>query len=386
MRVLYIHHNSATGGASNSLIILIRELKKKGIDVHVATPNGPVINKFRSVTNNIHIIDTPSQIQAVYGVSFPILRSLISTIFSNTNKQLKKIINEIKPDLVHLNEVGLITTAKCVKQMGIKVVMHVRVAVNPSFRIIYNLSTNYINKYVDHIICIDESASSSLNVKVKKTIVYNPLITINKKTNTIGDNETFTILFLSNFLVHKGIYDLINVAEELNNFNNIKFLIAGSNVKSNNFYDSFLGKFLVFFRLYPNIDKDVRNIKNNKNLKNIVFLGQIKNIKEQINKADLLLLPIHMNQPSRSIFEAGSHGVPSIISLKTKVEDVVQDGVNGYIVQEKKPSEISNAILKLNNDRSLLKKMGLNSFNKFNDLNSPIRSATDVINVYKILI
>ena len=67
MRVLYIHHNSATGGASNSLIILIRELKKKGIDVHVATPNGPVINKFRSVTNNIHIIDTPSQIQAVYG-------------------------------------------------------------------------------------------------------------------------------------------------------------------------------------------------------------------------------------------------------------------------------------------------------------------------------
>lgn len=385
MKVLYVHHNSGTGGASNSLIILIHQLKKKGICVHIATPKGPVVERFMAVTNNIHIIDTPSQIQAVYGVSFPIMRSLISTIKSNTNKQLKKIIYEVKPDLVHLNEVGLISAARYVKKKGIKVVLHVRVAINPSNKIIYKILTNYINKYVDHLICIDKSASRSLDVIVKKTTVYNPLISINKKPNSIGDKKTLTLLFLSNFLIHKGIYDLIKVAEKLKDFNNIKFLVAGSNVKSNKFYDSFLGQFLVFFRLYPNIEKDIKKIKKLKNLKNVTFLGQIKNIKDAINKTDLLILPIHMNQPSRSIFEAGSYGIPSILSLKTKIEDVVKHGLNGYIVDEKNLKQISNYVIKLNNNRSLLKKMGLNAFKKFNYLNDPSKSARDVLKIYKTI-
>ena len=92
-----------------------------------------------------------------------------------------------------------------------------------------------------------------------------------------------------------------------------------------------------------------------------------------------------MNQPSRSIFEAGSYGIPSILSLKTKIEDVVKHGLNGYIVDEKNLKQISNYVIKLNNNRSLLKKMGLNAFKKFNYLNDPAKSARDVLKIYKTI-
>ncbi|MFT4643640.1 MAG: glycosyltransferase involved in cell wall biosynthesis [Planctomycetota bacterium] len=386
MKILYVHHNPDTGGASNSLIILLRELKLKGVDVHVATPRGPVVDRFKEVTSNIHFIDIPSQIAAVYGVSFPILRSFRSTYRSNSNRQLKEIVGEVKPDLVHLNEVGLISSAKCIKKLGIKVVLHVRVAVNPSHKIIYAFAVRYINKYVDHVICIDKSAATTLKIQVKKTIIYNPLIAINKKYRPRGKTETLTILFLSNFLVHKGIYDVMKVAEELIEHQDISFLIAGSNVKSKEFYRSLVGRLVNFLKIYPNIEKDVHALKEEKKLQNVRFLGQVKNTKKYLKMTDVLLLPIRMNQPSRSIFEAGSFGIPSIISLKTKIEDVVEDGVNGYIVSENAPSDIAKVILKLNENRDLLEKMGKISFNKFNDLNNPERSATSVINVYKSLI
>ena len=115
---------------------------------------------------------------------------------------------------------------------------------------------------------------------------------------------------------------------------------------------------------------------------NIFLKYKTKYINTVLSKTDVILLPTFMNEPSRSIFEAGSLGIPSIIALKDKVEDVVEDNYNGIIIDENSPNQLTNAILKLSSDKDLRFKMGVNSFKRFNNLNNLETSATSVYGIY----
>ena len=89
-----------------------------------------------------------------------------------------------------------------------------------------------------------------------------------------------------------------------------------------------------------------------------------------------------MNEPSRSVFEAGIYGIPTIISLKDKIEDVVTDGFNGLIVEEKSPDQIADAVLKLYKDHDLRIQMGKNSRVRFMKNNDSKNSGNAVYKVY----
>jgi glycosyltransferase involved in cell wall biosynthesis len=79
-------------------------------------------------------------------------------------------------------------------------------------------------------------------------------------------------------------------------------------------------------------------------------------------------------------------GVPSIISLKDKVDDVVQDGVNGIIIPEKSPQALARAILNLAEDHEMRTRLGRNAQSHFTKLNNPQRSAKQVLDIYKRLL
>ena len=119
---------------------------------------------------------------------------------------------------------------------------------------------------------------------------------------------------------------------------------------------------------------------------NLLLLGQISDVSTVLSKTDIILLPTFMNEPSRSIFEAGSLGIPSIISLKDRVEDLVEDNYNGIIIDENSPNQLTNAILKLSSDKDLRFKMGVNSSKRFNKLNNLETSAASVFNTYTSVI
>ena len=213
-------------------------------------------------------------------------------------------------------------------------------------------------------------------------IVYNPLqpsAQILKKTNL---SSVTNCLFLANFLKHKGISVLIKTIIQLKEKNNIIFYVAGSNVRPKSFYKSLFGKLLHYFKIYPNYEKILKNVKLKYNLNNLVLLAQVSDINTALSKTDIILLPTFMNEPSRTIFEAGSLGIPSIIALKDKVQDVVEDNYNGIIIDENSPKQLTNAILKLSSDKNLRYKMGVNSSKRFNDLNNLETSVASVFNIY----
>lgn len=384
MKVLYIHHNPDKGGSAYSLRYLLEELPKD-IDVHVCSPRGEAFEGFKKVTNQLYPTSVPPILCTISGVKLIWLRLLLELPkIRRYNKEIEKILDKVKPDIVHLNEIALVSVAAFCKWKGYKVVMHARVVADHRYKWITCYVSRIINRSVDQTICIDGSVSHVLPKVKRKTIVYNPL-KINEVVPRKKTNETLNVFFLASFLKQKGIFDVLRTAIYLKDDPTIHFLIAGGNIKDTTFYKSPIGILLHVTRVYPNIQKIIEDSIRTNSLTNITLLGYVDNINEKLIDSDVLLLPTRMNEPSRSVFEAGIFGVPTIITLRDKIEDLVEDNVTGIILNEGDIKGIGCALKRLKKDSVLLKRMGESAKERYSILNNRSTSVSRVYAIYKSL-
>jgi glycosyltransferase involved in cell wall biosynthesis len=78
--------------------------------------------------------------------------------------------------------------------------------------------------------------------------------------------------------------------------------------------------------------------------------------------------------------------VPSIISLKDIVEDVVEHNFNGIIIDEKSPEQITSAIKLLKSDNDFYLNLGQNARMKYISLNDPKVNVKKIELVYDSLL
>ena len=88
------------------------------------------------------------------------------------------------------------------------------------------------------------------------------------------------------------------------------------------------------------------------------LLGRVDQVETVLRESDVLAFPSHLNGPGRAVFEAGMHGIPAIVALKDRVEDVVEDGVTGLIVPPRDPRRLADAVLRLADDPTLRRRLG----------------------------
>jgi glycosyltransferase involved in cell wall biosynthesis len=190
------------------------------------------------------------------------------------------------------------------------------------------------------------------------------------------------VLFLANFYKQKGVEETLDAAIQLKDDSNIEFIIVGSNTRSDKFFNSILGIILDAMNLYPNYEKRLNTGKKKHAITNLILKGQIEDIKDEIIKCHLLIAPMHLNGTPRSVFEAGVYGIPSILSLFHKINDLVEDGVNGFVIQEKNVSELVDKILLLEQDRTLLASMGEAARIKFSEVCNQKVVADQINSIY----
>ena len=174
MKLLYVHHSPGTGGASNSLKYLISGLKSKNIDIHIICPPGKVFENFLEITPNVYEIEGLPLLMATSGTNFALIRVLQSYRYLGQLKKVYDLAREIKPDIIHLNDIGQLILAKKLKKFGFKVVMHARVAIDTKYRVLTKYSIYIINKYIDFVFAIDGSVINKLKGVKRIKIVYNP--------------------------------------------------------------------------------------------------------------------------------------------------------------------------------------------------------------------
>lgn len=361
MKVVYIHHASSYGGSSRSLGILLPRLMELGVEPHIICPKGLSSQYFKKITPNVYTASSRAfpllmTVAAMKNNGFHFFRNLA---MKGNVKGIIELVKTINPDLVHFNELGLSMIAKDVKKLGIPIVMHARTMPHKGFPRLNKYANDKIREYCDHLICITGSVSNWLVGIENKSIIYNPIEFIPSRMPFAKNKKPLVFLSLSAIQKSKGVYDIAEAAKILLNDNRVIFRIAGRISLKENAKLSFKQKLMEFFGIldFNAAQRLLDFIKENK-LDNLELLGHVDDIHSVLKDTDVMLAPMHLNAPPRSVYEAGKYGIPSILSMEDKVEDVIKNEESGIIIDEESPEQLVSAIRKFLDNPNLIEEYG----------------------------
>ncbi|MBU1061528.1 MAG: glycosyltransferase [Candidatus Omnitrophica bacterium] len=223
------------------------------------------------------------------------------------------------------------------------------------FQLFYNSSHGLKRAFVrkildlsDSIIVLSESWHSAVKNMTKNTnikIIPNPIDTSlfeSVRTRRAFDLNVFTAGRLES---QKGTYDILDIVPDvLKEIPHVRFSLAGNG----------------------DIEKISMLCKERGIEKNVILLGWLDRemLLAELKKAALFLLPSYHEGLPISILEAMASGLPVISTKVGGIPEIIEDGVNGFLVAPGNKKELVEKIIGLLRDAKLKKKMAKNNIEK----------------------
>ena len=184
---------------------------------------------------------------------------------------------------------------------------------------------------------------SSNNIKVIPYGVETNLYPY-KKRESLKANEVFQVIFIGSLNQRKGITYLL---EALEGIPNVVLHIVGRGI----FDENLLNNYQTTLELHKNISKE-----------ELVSL---------LHRCHCFVLPSLVEGFGQVILEAMATGIPIIASENTIAKDIIQDGVNGFVVPIRNAVAIKNKIDQLIGQPDLVAIIGANGYTTAQNLNWP---------------
>lgn len=360
-----------------------KKLVENGIEVHVLTQHNHGI-PYGEFMDGIHVHRfkwlEPKEFRAL--VHFKGLKDnlrlvtyVISLFFT-----LIKIIRKYKIDIVHAHSViptGLVGVVVA-KIMGCPSVITSHGMDINNFDVnsiqghLISFSLNHCNKAIAVSGDLAETMKSLGITEDKILILRNAVDTeIFKPSKNmelrhkygIKENEIL-ILFVGYLDIFKGIFELIDAFYEINKENkNVKLMMVGTG---------------------PKKEELKRNVSNLTDF--VIFTGQIlpSEIYKYYQAADIFVLPSYTEGLPVSVLEAMACGLPIITTNVGGIPEVVEDSLNGFLINSKDENELREKLKIIIKNDALRKKFGSKSLEIINkgslNIDNKINS---LINLYK---
>lgn len=175
-------------------------------------------------------------------------------------------------------------------------------------------------------------------ILIKSSGIDTQIFLPTKKVLDDYNSKAIIVLMIGRAIWHKGIKEYYEVANLLKN-ENIKFFFIGDADEGN-------------------ISCASAEYLQNGNVK---WLGHRSDIKEQIEKCDIFVLPSYREGIPRTLLEAASIGKPIVTTDAVGCREVVEDNKNGFLVPIKDTKILSEKIMILAKNESLREHMGKES-------------------------
>jgi glycosyltransferase involved in cell wall biosynthesis len=363
MKVLLVntyYYPNMVGGAEQSVKLLAEGLKKRGHEVFVLTGDKGNSKVEWEEINGINVI----RLDLSYRSNSKLWR-LTRKVFEFRNllivNNVNKILDIIKPDVVHTNNLFYLSTIiwKCAKKKNIKVVHTLRdywglcpkstlltkqgeICTSPKgLCSIHRKNYSLLTKYVDIVtspskFTLDLYLNNGIFENSKKYVVYNAIgfelakhkILVNKRLDNNDDKIVF--LFMGSLDTHKGVKFLIETFKEVKN-NNIKLKICG---------DGPLASYIV-----KSCNEDER----------IQFFGKVyKDEKEKVLlDSDVMVVPSIWYEPfGRVVIEGYKYAMPVIGTEIGGIKELLTDATSMKVKPNDKQS-LKYAIEQLSNRENI---------------------------------
>ena len=204
------------------------------------------------------------------------------------------------------------------------------------------------------VILLSENLYTDIKKYVDKSQVYfcpNGIEDIETSELPVKETDTIQLLFLSNLLVAKGIYDLLEACKTLKN-KNIKFkctFIGGEgDVNAQQFQEAIANRDL----------NDCVEYAGKK-------FGKEKN--EYFKKSDIFIHPTLNDCFPLVLLEAMQFSLPVISTIEGGIPDIVEDGLTGFLIPKSDVSAITEKLSILIENKDLRTKMGIAGRLKFSN-------------------
>lgn len=274
-------------------------------------------------------------------------------------RRFRTILREIEPDLVYLNALPVHRYACAANSHKIPVILHVREIVLDDYHRFYrNRYRETVNRCVSLTIYIGSHEKQMLGARKHCEIIPNYVDL--HKWQLLSARETSeppTILFTGGLNHIKGIQVLLPALALLKG-SAVPFRCVFLGVAKANYSRSLVRKLLMPTN-QSNSWQEVQKFVDKANLANCCnFKPFVTDPVNEYRIADIVVFPSTEPHFARPLVEAGAMRLPVVASDLPGPQDVVEDGLNGFLVHPNDPQALANALGRLIASPKLRQQMG----------------------------
>lgn len=350
------------GGAGRSLENYLR-FKSPDLDIHMVVPEFGVMGKFFSKNSRLWVV--PEFVERIHQsrhripkfLDFPWVHILVNSFeLFVAAKKIKKIADEIKPDIIYCNHMLANPVGAYVGwKTKISTVYHAR---NIHEAWMGRLFYSWLAKlsFVKKIIC-NSYASAELFMKVvpeKVEIVYNFVDLHLYDPNTVERklrkefkiaDLAFIFGYSGRLLPKKGVPILLHAFKQIvKDYPESRLVILGDN--DGGVHVDWKQKFKDMVLEWGIPEK-------------VIFTGFQEQVQSYLAEFDVLVLPsVEYESFGRVLIEAMSMRIPCIATKLGGSTEVIQDGTTGYLVEPSNIEDLRRKMKLLISQKDLRKKFG----------------------------
>ena len=253
------------------------------------------------------------------------------------------IIHRNDYELIHVVKPTALTAFSAVigKLLGKHIVLGIRGLRPPSTRVIRRVFDKIMWRitqiFSDIVIFVSED-TKKFHSDVKGIVIPNginvekfyPSDTLRRLTrNELGLSDELTMVYVGRVTYNKGIHELLEAFSEVKRTNkkNMKLLIVGPILDDEKH---------TFFNKCKTLDIE----------KQVIYIGSQLDTHKYYCASDIFIFPSWGYEGmSRALLEAMACGLPPIANVVTGVSEVIEDGINGLLVE---PRNVADLVRKIN--------------------------------------
>ncbi|MGV3628272.1 MAG: glycosyltransferase family 4 protein [Betaproteobacteria bacterium] len=389
--VLYVHHSGIFGGASRSLLELIRGFPEDGVRARLVTQRGEVAKMGRDA--GLEVIETAGISQLDHsryghyrGHRWLLLIREIALLAPTLLGLWRAKRRWPDTAIVHINEVTLLPVFWMTKLLfRCPVVTHVRSVQQTRPAGWRHQLREMMLKKSAAVVAIDETVRASLPDLPNLRVIHNGLAPPgNPPPRKEPPSGPLRIGMVGNLLAMKGVREFVDAAALCKARGlAVKFLFFGGNARTPSAPLAF-GLRLAGFT--QNVESALRQRAGAGGVDDIVeFYGFQSDLARIYPMMDVLCFPSRLDAPGRPVFEAAFWAVPSIVALKTPKPDTFVDGETGIAVEPSAES-IASAIARLCANPGEVIRLGNNARNLALKNFDSRRNARQMLDLYLRLV
>ncbi|MCA9394751.1 MAG: glycosyltransferase [Candidatus Omnitrophica bacterium] len=330
-KILYLVDNLLIGGAQMQLARLVHGLGDQDFDLRV-----------------LALGDTHPRLMQIIGARrvavFPMM-CIWKPGFWLSYQKVRHAVRAIKPDIVHTylntsNVFGGYTA----RQSKVPIIVTSRRDMGRFRSRRIAAMERWSNKFCHRVVCVSEAVKQQTVANegldpAKAVVLYSGVEVPTAPQRDASRGGALTVgMVASADRVEKGHMDFLQVAREVYRKNReIRFVIVGDG------------------HLRPELER----FADQEGIRPVVdFRGRSSDVPSEVRKFDIFVMPSHTEGFSNAVLEAMAMGVPVLANALEGNLEIIDDGVNGMLVEPRNTAQMSGQILAYAARRPDLRAMG----------------------------